>query len=82
MKPPTRTAPVTIAVHELGPRQRLRLPKGEHAIVVEEGVLLVTLTGDEVALIPGEEIVIRTGTLREARNATRGRARVLALSRP
>jgi hypothetical protein len=74
-------AAVKIAVHELGPRKRLRLPKGEHAVVVQEGVLLVTLADRELALIPGDEVVVRSGELREARNATGGRARVLALSR-
>jgi hypothetical protein len=65
-------AAVKIAVHELGPRKRLRLPKGEHALVVQEGVL---------ALIPGDEVSVRSGEFRAARNATGGRARVLALSR-
>jgi hypothetical protein len=77
----TNTAAVKIAVHELGPRKRLRLPKGEHALVVEEGVLLVTFADRELALIRGDELVVRRGELREARNATGGRARVLALSR-
>ena len=78
-RPQTRS--VKIAVHALGPHQRLRLPKGEHALVVEEGVLLLTLRGEELALIRGDEIVVRSGDLREARNATGGSARVLALSR-
>jgi mannose-6-phosphate isomerase-like protein (cupin superfamily) len=80
----TRTnsaAAVKIAVHELGPRKRLRLPKGEHALVVEEGVLLVTFADRELALIRGDEVVVRRGELREARNATGTPARVLALSR-
>jgi hypothetical protein len=72
---------VRIAVHELGPRQRLRLPKGEHAVVVQEGVLHVVREDDEVALIAGDEIVLRQGAYRVARNATGGTARVVALSR-
>ena len=72
---------VTIAVHELGPHRRLRLPRGEHTLVVEDGVLLVTLRHDELALIRGDEVVVRSGELRRARNATGGSARVLALSR-
>ena len=75
-------APVKIDVHELGPRECLRLAEGEHALVVEDGALLVTLVDDEVALIPGDEIVVCPGRLRQARNATGGCARVVALSRP
>jgi hypothetical protein len=72
---------VTIAVHALGPHEPLRLPSGEHALVVEDGVLLVTLRGEDLALIRGDEVVVRCSDLREARNATGGCARVLALSR-
>jgi hypothetical protein len=78
---PKGAGAVKIAVHALGPHQRLRLGKGEHAVVVQEGALLVTLAGHEVALIAGDEIVLRQGSFRQARNATGGRARVVALSR-
>jgi hypothetical protein len=74
------SAAVKVSVHELGPRKRLRLPKGAHVLVVEEGVLLVTLRDDQLALIRGDEVVVRSGEF-EARNATGGRARVMALSR-
>jgi hypothetical protein len=75
-----RTAGVKISVHDLGPRKRLRLPKGSHVLVVEDGVLLVTFRNDQLALVRGDEVVVRSGEF-EARNATGGRARVLALSR-
>jgi hypothetical protein len=78
-KPKTRS--VKIAVHALGPHERLRLARGAHVLVVEDGVLLVTLRDQELALIRGDEVALRPGDLREARNATAGRARVLALSR-
>jgi sulfur transfer complex TusBCD TusB component (DsrH family) len=75
-----QTAGVKVSVHDLGPRKRLRLPKGSHVLVVEDGVLLVTYRDDQLALIRGDEVVVRSGEF-EARNATGGRARVLALSR-
>ena len=76
-----RSAPVQIAQHDLGPYQRLYLPPGEHVLVVRDGVLIVELHDEELAFIPGDEVIVQPGELRGVRNATRGSATVVALWR-
>jgi hypothetical protein len=71
---------VDISVHELLPHERLRLGLGEHTILVEEGILYVVVEGDELALIPGDEVVVRGEDLRGAWNAGTDLLRVSELS--
>jgi quercetin dioxygenase-like cupin family protein len=74
-------AAVQITIHELEPGQRLQLPPFEHTVVVTEGLLYVVLDDDELALIPGEEVVIPRDRLEFAWNAGSDRARIAAMRR-
>jgi quercetin dioxygenase-like cupin family protein len=72
---------VSITVHTLKPNQRLDLPPCEFAVLVTEGLLYVVLDEDELALIPGEEVVIPAGQLQWAYNAGTDTAKIAALRR-
>src|SRR3569623_97956 len=54
---------VQITVHSLSPNQRLELPPCDHTVLVTEGLLYVVLDDEDLALIPGEEVVIPSGRL-------------------
>ena len=71
-----------IRTRRLAPGARLKLGRGEHTLVVQEGVLYVALADDEVALIAGDEIVVTDRTLRGAWNAGADTAEVAVLTRP
>jgi hypothetical protein len=71
---------VDIATHELQPHERLRLGLGEHTLVVQEGILYMVLETDEIALVPGDEVVVRGEHLRGAWNAGNDLLRVAELS--
>jgi quercetin dioxygenase-like cupin family protein len=75
------TGAVQITVHTLEPNERLELPPCEHAVLVTEGLLYVVLDDDDLALIPGEEVVIPSGRLQFAWNAGHDTARIAALRR-
>jgi hypothetical protein len=72
---------VEITVHDLAPNERLHLPPCEHTVLVTEGLLYVVLEDDELALIPGEEVVIGSGKLEFAWNAGSDPARIAAMRR-
>jgi hypothetical protein len=71
---------VDIQTHELEPHGRLRLGLGEHTLVVQEGILYMILESDEIALVPGDEVVVRGEHLRAAWNAGSDLLRVAELS--
>jgi hypothetical protein len=71
---------VDIATHELRPHERLRLGLGEHTLVVQEGILYMILETDEIALVPGDEVVVRGEHLRGAWNAGSDLLRVAELT--
>ena len=71
---------VDIATHELPPHGRLRLGLGEHTLVVEKGILYMILENDEIALVRGDEVVVRGEHLRAAWNAGHDVLRVAELS--
>jgi hypothetical protein len=75
------TGAVQITVHTLAPNQRLELPPCEHAVLVTEGLLYVVLDDEDLALIPGDEVVIPSGRLQFAWNAGGEVARIAALRR-
>jgi quercetin dioxygenase-like cupin family protein len=75
------TRAVEITVHTLEPNEGLQLPDSDHAVLVTEGLLYVVLDEDELALIPGDEVVIPRGRLQFAWNAGADTARVAALRR-
>ena len=74
------TGAVDVTVHHLVPSDRVRFGDGEHTVVVEEGVVYLMLEDDELALIPGNEVVIPHGRLWYA-SSVAGPARVAVLSR-
>ena len=73
------------SVHVLAPDERLRLGHMhgpcEDELVVTDGLLYVVLGDDEVALMPGDGIVVPGGELRHAWNAGDEVARVIATRR-
>ena len=71
---------VDIATQELRPHERLRLGLGEHTLVVQEGILYMVLETDEIALVPGDEVVVRGEHVRGAWNAGSDLLRVAELS--
>jgi quercetin dioxygenase-like cupin family protein len=73
--------PVGIAVHTLAPNQRLYLPPGDVTVLVTEGLLYIVLDDEDLALIPGEEVVIPAGRLQFAWNAGTDVAKIAALRR-
>jgi quercetin dioxygenase-like cupin family protein len=75
------TGAVQITVHSLAPNQRLELPPCDHTVLVTEGLLYVVLDDEDLALIPGEEVVIPSGRLQFAWNAGHDVARIAALRR-
>ena len=75
------TGAVQITVHTLEPNQRLELPACEHAVLVTDGLLYVVLDDEDLALIPGDEVVIPSGRLQFAWNAGSDVARIAALRR-
>jgi mannose-6-phosphate isomerase-like protein (cupin superfamily) len=82
---PERTA-AEPSVHVLAPGERLHLTAGMHGpcedeLIVADGVLYVVLDEDEVALMPGDAVVVRVGELRCAWNAGDDVARVIATRR-
>ena len=78
--PITEQHTVDIATHELQPHERLRLGLGEHTLVVQEGILYMILESDEIALVPGDEVVVRGEHLRGAWNAGSDLLRVAELN--
>jgi hypothetical protein len=73
-------AAVAVTTHHLTPADRARFGDGEYALVVEDGVVFLTLQDGEVALIPGEEFIVRPGGLWYA-SSIGGPARVVVLRR-
>ena len=71
---------VDVHTHELEPHERLRLGLGEHTLVVQKGILYMVLENDEIALVPGDEVVVRGEHLRGAWNAGSDLLRVSELS--
>jgi quercetin dioxygenase-like cupin family protein len=76
-----KTGAVQITMHELEPKQGFQLPPCEHTVLVTDGLLYVVLEDDEVALIPGDEVVIGSGKLQFAWNPGSDMARVAAMTR-
>ncbi|MDQ1373234.1 MAG: hypothetical protein QOJ09_572 [Actinomycetota bacterium] len=73
------------SVHVLAPEEPLRLGHMhgpcEDELVVTDGVLYVVLGDDEMALMPGDALVVRNGDVRRAWNAGDDVARVIATRR-
>jgi hypothetical protein len=69
---------VDVAVHTLASGQQLALECAEHTIVVRSGLVYLSLETGDMALIAGEEAVIRPGELRAAWSEG-GPAEVVAL---
>ena len=72
---------VEITIHEVQPNGGLQLPPCEVALLVTDGLLYVVLEDDELALIPGEEVVIGKNHLQFAWNAGSDVLRVAAMRR-
>jgi hypothetical protein len=70
---------VDVAVHRLGPYQGISLGPGEHTLVVREGLVYVSLRSGDVALIPGDEVVVRHGDVRGIWNEGRDESELVVL---
>lgn len=57
---------VEVKVHRLTPDQGLSLGPDEHTLVVRKGLVYVSLRSGDVALIPGDEIVVHPDDFRGA----------------
>jgi quercetin dioxygenase-like cupin family protein len=75
------TRGVAITNHTIEPKGGLELPAGDVALLVTDGLLYVALEDDDLALIPGDEIVIPAGNLQFAWNPTTDTTKVAALRR-
>jgi hypothetical protein len=70
---------VEVTVHRLAPDEGLSLGRGEHTLVVREGVVYVSLHSGDVALIPGDEIVVHPADFRGAWSEARDEAELVVL---
>src|SRR3954470_1626802 len=70
-----------IQIRRLPAGARLKLGRGEHTVVVNEGVLYVAFEDDELALIPGDEVIIRGRARRRSWNAGSEPVEVAILTR-
>jgi hypothetical protein len=76
---PQKTFQVEITTHRLAPDEGLALGPGEHTLVAREGLVYVSLRSGDVALIPGEEVVVRPGDLRGVWNEGRDECELVVL---
>jgi hypothetical protein len=70
---------VEVTVHRLAVDEGLSLGAGEHTLVVREGLVYVSLRSGDVALIPGDEVVVRAADFRGAWNEGRDEAELVVL---
>jgi hypothetical protein len=70
---------VDVTVHRLGPDQGMSLGPGEHTLVVREGLVYVSLRSGDVALIPGNEVVVSADDVRGIWNESREPSELVVL---
>ena len=72
---------VEITTHLLRADEGLTLdPEEKHTLVVRSGVVYVSLQTGDVALISGEDVVVRAGDFRGAWSEAHGAAELVVLS--
>ena len=70
---------VEVTTHRLGADEGLSLGPGEHTLVVRQGLVYVSLRSGDVALIPGDEVVVRAGDVRGIWNESRDESELVVL---
>jgi hypothetical protein len=70
---------IDVTTHRLLPDEGLGLGDGEHTFVVREGLVYASLRSGDVALIPGDELVVRPGDLRGLWNEGRDVCEIVVL---
>jgi hypothetical protein len=70
---------VDVAVHRLAADEGLSVGPGEHTLVVREGLVYVSLRSGDVALIPGDEVVVRADDVRGIWNESRDESELVIL---